>query len=296
VRLSCENLIELRSGDYTAKVAPTAGGRIASLIWRKAGASFPLLVEWDGRPFDEHDWPKAGAFPMLPFANRLPREGFRFRGRVFRPEPGPAGFALHGFAHRRAWNVVESSRDRSVMRWAHEGLDAGWPWAWSAQQQVELGECGMTVTINVRNESTEPMPLAMGWHPYHPVGPDVAHEDLQFVAGARRDLDAQGSAEDHDRKPSFAMRRGETAAFTQWSGRVRLCAHARGVIAVACQGGSLLILHRPDSGDYVCAEPITLLPGHLGREPNSLGRGVLQPGETQRLSWSCGFEPASRRE
>ena len=79
--LSSDDLVELHAGAYTATVAPAAGGRVASLSWHSGATQCPLLVGWDGRPFDEHHWPKAGAFPMLPFANRLPRDGFRFRGR-----------------------------------------------------------------------------------------------------------------------------------------------------------------------------------------------------------------------
>jgi aldose 1-epimerase len=292
VRLSCQRLIELRSGAYTAKVAPAAGGRVASLMWHEAAPNVPLLVELEQPSFDEHDWPKAGAFPMLPFTNRLPREGFRFNGCVFRPEPSPAGFAMHGFGHRRTLSVVELSRGRALMRLAYDGADAGWPWAWSGQQEVELSEYGMTLTVSVRNESAKVMPLAMGWHPYHPVGSDAAREDLRFVAVARRELDGQGSADGRDGAPSFAMRRGETAAFTQWTGQLRLRVPG-GVIAVECKGVRFLVLHRPHSGDYICAEPITSLPGQLGMASAPLSPGVVEPGETQQFSWRCGFEPAS---
>ena len=177
------------------------------------------------------------------------------------------------------------------MRLEHEGGDAGWPWAWSAEQRVVLGDDGLTVTIGVTSDSAEAMPLVVGWHPYHPADRGIAAGDLQFAAAARRELDEEGGAEDSDRRSSFAMRRGETAAFAGWDGQLRLRADP-GAIVVGCEGAAHLVLHRPSSGDYVCAEPVTGLPGHLGRVVGSSRPGELQPGETQRLRWSCGFEPA----
>ncbi len=296
MRLACEEMIELGFGPYSARVAPAAGGRIAALAWRDGGASVPLLVEWDGQAFDEHAWPKAGAFPMLPFANRLPRDGFVFRGTLVRPEPGPAGFALHGSAHRRAWSVVESTSQRAVMRCTHDGGDAAWPWPWVAEQVVELGQRGMTVTLSIKNEATEPMPLAMGWHPYHPADPDMAGGGLGFSAHARHELDEDGRACDQVEMPLFTMQPGETAAFSEWTGSACLRSPARGSIVVSCTGVSGLVLHRPVRGSYFCAEPVTLLPGRLGEKSESDGSGVLPARQVRQFTWTCGFAPASAQD
>lgn len=283
-RLSCEAPIELRAGNYVARIAPAAGGRIVSLAWCGQHATVPLLVAWDGLAFDEHDWPKAGAFPMLPFANRLPAEGFAFGGRLVRPEPGPTGFAQHGLAHRRPWTVTEASGQHVLLQFAHDGNSAGWPWAWTAQQAIHLDEGGLTLHLSVRNDSAQAMPLAIGWHPYHPVRAGVASEDLRFRASARRDLDAGGCAGDQAQAPAFAMERGETAAFSGWDGRAQL---AGAGLAVAAQGAANLVLHRPMQGNYLCIEPVTILPGHLGRAG---AEAVLQPGQSRSLTWACSLQ------
>lgn len=282
MRLSAKDVIALRAGSYTATVAPAAGGRLASLAWRCARRTVPLLVAWDGADFDAHDWPKAGAFPMLPFANRLPPEGLAFRRGLIRPQPGPGGFALHGFAHRRPWEVVAASPDRVVMRQKDDGLGAGWPWAWTATQEVQLADCGVTVTIVVRNDSAEPMPLALGWHPYHPAAGEIAPADLHFDARARHDLDARGAAQETGREPAFMMRRGETAAFAGWRRGAQLRT-AGGRLEIACDGADYLVVHRPPAADYLCVEPVTSLPGRLAFAP------PLAPGGTRSLAWSCGF-------
>src|SRR3954462_7314058 len=134
--------LDLRAGPYAARVAPAAGARLTSLEWNDGGARRSLLVPWDGQDFDEHHWPKAGAFPMLPFANRLPREGFRFGGQQVSPEAGPGGFAQHGCAHRRAWQVAEHADRHAELRLEH-GASVSWPWSWSARQEVRLDEDGI---------------------------------------------------------------------------------------------------------------------------------------------------------
>jgi aldose 1-epimerase len=285
-RLSCDAVIQLRSGPYTARIAPAAGGRIGALTWSRGATTVPLLVEWDGSPFDEHDWPKAGAFPMLPFANRLPREGFVFGGRQVQPEAGSDGFPLHGVAHRREWSVAEQSAHRVVIRFMHEAANACWPWPWTAEQEISLGADGLTVKLTMRNDSSETMPGAMGWHPYHPVREGMTDADVSFAATARRQLDGDGRAGEQDHPPVFATAGGGTAAFTGWKGEARVPAHVAGAVAIRSRGADVLVLHRPTSGGYVCIEPVTLLPGKLAVA------SPLQPGESRALTWTCSYVAA----
>jgi len=289
VCLTCDPRLELRAGPYSASVAPAAGGRVTSLAWHGAGSPRPLLVECAAATFEQHAWPKAGAFPMLPFANRLPAEGFRFRGRVVRLACGPAGYPVHGLAHRRPWQVVERAVHRVVMRCSHDGADEGWPWAWSATQEVELDVKGMRVTLRVCNDAQDAMPVGLGWHPYHPVATDVDPADLQFTAGSGHDLDHEGRATNEARPPIFTMERGRTAAFAGWTGMGRVLHPGHGAIHVTCEGAPHLVLHHPTQGDYLCVEPVSLLPGRLDA-------AVLAPGEAQQLTWSCGFEPVDAKE
>ena len=287
MQLSCRELVELRSGPYRARIAPEAGARVASLAWCGAGRELDLLVPWDGAPFDEHGWPKAGAFPMLPFANRLPARGFRFGERDVRPEAAPNGLVQHGVAHRRPWRLVAVSPDRATLRFDADAT-AGWPWAWSADLVMSLGTSGLTVRMSVRNRSREAMPLGMGWHPYHATPPGLLAHDLSFDAAARHELDAEGKAARADAAPAFGMQPGETAAFSVWAGYARLRS-AGGRIAVSCAGARHLVLHRPAGADYLCIEPVTVLPGRLGEDAAWRGPGVLGPGQARQLSWTCGF-------
>lgn len=289
MELTVAHALQLRSGAYTATVVPEAGGRIASFEWLGGGSPLPLLVGWDGTRFDEHDWPKAGAFPMLPFANRLPPEGFSFRGRSVRPCHGPGGFALHGSAHRRTWTCIDASDRRVVMALSHDGTGDGWPWAWSARQVVQLDDDGLSVDLTVTNAASDTMPLSMGWHPYVSVPGHARHKALQFAAATRHALDPDGRALPATPALGRSVERGETAAFGGWEGRVRLPL-GHGEFALSSDQAQVLVLHRPPVGDYLCVEPVTRLPGMLG-DGQALD-GELAPGRSRTVSVRCTFHPA----
>lgn len=284
VPLSLAAKIELRAGDYAASIAPASGARVTSLVCHRDGEARRLLVGSECLEFDAHHWPKAGAFPMLPFANRLPAEGFLFDGVRVVPAPGPAGFPVHGVAHRRRWAVLEVSQHHVLMRYVHPAGDEGWPWSWSAHEEVRLSAAGLVVRLEVRNDSAHAMPLTMGFHPYQPLPTDAQPADLWFDAHSRWELDGEGQAAGDQRTPRFELGRGETVAFDGWDGRLVLRHGHGGWMHVACDGCGSLVLHRPTQGDYVCAEPVTALPGRI-----TDGAAVLLPGHSRTLSWACSW-------
>ena len=105
VQLSGHDIISLRGGAYAAAIAPSAGGRVASLRWARRGLSRPLLVQWKGDAFDEHAWPKAGALPTSssPIVARISRSDYRraliaFRGALPLAQLGRADEAQQAYA------------------------------------------------------------------------------------------------------------------------------------------------------------------------------------------------------
>ncbi len=274
----------LRAQGYEALLAPTAGGRLMSLNWVGDGPAQPLIVPWDGQPFDPHAWPKAGAFPMLPFANRLPAQGFVYVGRRVQPQASAPGHVLHGLAHRAAWVVREAGADSLTLEWAH-APDAQWPWALRAHQTFQIGAQGLSLHLRVCNEDDVNMPLVMGWHPYHPL-----HDGAQLVAQARHALDEQGragAASPADAGLGAAPSPGDTLAFSGWDGFVRLPQGDAGAIITRSRGAYCLVLHTAHNGRYLCVEPVTQLPGHLVDAP---APDILAPGETAHLKWSCAWQ------
>jgi aldose 1-epimerase len=245
-------LILLQHGAWRAAVAPEAGGRLAQLAWTAPeGTVHDLLVPWDGSGWEPDRWPKAGAFPMLPFANRLP------------------GLPQHGFGHRQPWQVVGQGAAQAVLRLRHDGASAGWRWPFDAELQVRLDGAGAGVRLTVRNTGEQPLPLGLGWHPYHPGRGD----DLVVNAAKSHGLDERGRALDEHRA-------GDTIAFSGWNGRASWTLDGRRR-AQAVADGSCVVVHRPVSRAWFCVEPVTVLPGRLAEAP------PLEPGDSRSICWRC---------
>ncbi len=292
------SLLSLRAGNYTARVAPSAGGRLASLDWTDNERKVALLVPWDEKPFEPDAWPKAGAFPMIPFANRLPPDGIFFDGKQVSPLHGPNGFAQHGLAHRREWQLRESGEDFALLQLEHR-TDSNWPWNFTATQSFRLSAQGLLLTISVLNNSPETMPLSIGWHPYHPIESNVAAESLKLKASFRHELDLEGRALETTASPTFQMSAGETAAFSGWNGSVLLSSGGDGNIVISCESTTQLVLHAMPEAGYLCVEPVSLLPGHLSQGLHKSGitptsNASLQSGASMSLTWHCAWQAPSQ--
>ncbi|MBT2301218.1 hypothetical protein J7E70_12175 [Variovorax paradoxus] len=81
------------------------------------------------------------------------------------------------------------------------------------------------------------------------------------------------------------MNPGETAAFCGWAGELALRLGPEVSIRIVGKDWHHLVLHRLRHGAYLCVEPLTVLLGRLGDE-GFRPAAVLEPGESQRASWS----------
>lgn len=289
LRLSAQSQIHLVWGAYKASIAPAAGGRLTSLTFVAEGARHDLIVPMTETDFDEHNWPKAGAFVMAPFANRLYDGEIRYNSSAvqIRTAPGTS-HAIHGVSHRRPWRTERSTSSYAVISYTHQPDDQ-WPWAFSVTQNIQLSEQGLSLRIEVRNTGNVPMPLGLGWHPYHPLAGDPA--GIAFNALSRLNLDVRGVALFND-QPSIHSPRtkwfaapGETIAVQGWDGEALIPVSGSADVAVTAAGCNNAVIHCPDPASYMCVEPVQALPGTLGRGGDDVI--VLAPGSSQGLEWRC---------
>jgi aldose 1-epimerase len=299
MRLSAEE-VHLACGEYQCSIAPTAGGRLTTLSWKSDGSTYNLIIPLATREFEDHHWPKAGAFPMAPFSNRLPNAGFVYQSRWRSLVPGPGGnFAQHGISHRRAWSLVERSDTCALIEYIHKQGDDGWEWPFSISQLVEISDGGLSITFTLINLAGEPMPVSIGWHPYHPI--HKTGGEITIAAALRVPLDQEGRASAASGPaptldPSdnvFEVLKGETIAFSGWNQKAAIPVSEEVEAIVSVQGWRNLVVHRPKDAAYACIEPAQLLPGTLGDLAlQETGVGVLDPGASTSARWLC---KASRR-
>ena len=284
MRLHAHLRHQLRSGDFEAEIAPAAGGRLARLWARRDGIVQDLIVALPLDDFDEDQWPKAGAFPMLPYANRLRHGRIIWNGQSHQVRRAPGqSHGVHGFAHRRAWQVATCSGHHIDLTLRHVHSDAEWPWQFTAYLRYRLHPGGLSLEMEVRNDADGPMPLVMGWHPYfapawrtrerpalrglHDLGPDGLHYPNDDVPRARPSQE----------QPGFTMACEQVAgAWTLWD-------EAGRQLRIECDAAHC-IHHRPGLLDSECVEPVTALPGALASDRNDPTLD-LAPGTSRLLRY-----------
>jgi len=142
-----EDLLVLGAGDTRLTISPNLGGRFTSLVVD----GHELLVTAGYGPI------RWGCYPMAPFAGRIRDGRFRFRDRDVQLPLNLPPHAIHGTVFERPWTVTGPGA---------LSIDLGptWPFPGRVSQQVELTEIGLEATLTLHAD--EPMPVAMGWHPW----------------------------------------------------------------------------------------------------------------------------------
>jgi len=144
-----DGLLVLEAGAARLEIDPAAGGRMASMVVDGS----ELLARTGTGPIY---W---GSYPLAPFAGRIRGGVFEFRGRrVELPRTMPP-HAIHGTVLDRPWTVVDE-RTLSI------DLGPAWPFAGKAIQVFELDADELRASLTL--EADEPMPGAVGWHPWFP--------------------------------------------------------------------------------------------------------------------------------
>ena len=246
-----------------------------SLTYTDANQALDCIVPWQGQDaFDAHDWPKAGAFVMLPFTNRL----------------APAQFN---------WQLRQTTLHSAELVLMHPAQDAEWPWPFDATLTYLLSEAGLQIKLTVRNTSTGVMPLSLGWHPFLPhstarpegQGDYFVHAQRQHAIG----LDGLGLAvASVEPLPmqSFALptEQAGTTAFEQYSGTVQVPLTAQRRLEMTSQHAAHLLVHTPPGLTHLCVEPISALPGALKQDMRTRNQLGLGPGCTGTLACTLGLQ------
>jgi aldose 1-epimerase len=141
-----------------------------------------------------------GGVPFLgPWANRLDEAAFYANGKKYpfnleigNVRPGQGNHPIHGFlTNASQWHVVETRADANAA-WVTSRLNfvrepdwmAQWPFAHTIDMTYRLKDGTLEVITKVVNLSSQPMPLAIGFHPYFQVN-DAPRDDWTFAIAAR---------------------------------------------------------------------------------------------------------------
>ncbi|MDR0280777.1 MAG: aldose 1-epimerase [Paucimonas sp.] len=280
--------IELGNSTWQLRLLPEWGGRIAAL--RAGGLDLLLPITADA--FDPLDWPRAGAYPLMPYSNRLRDARLAFNGVEHRLPAHPAArpHTLHGVTHTRPWEVVSADAGQALIRCDYDGEH--WPWAFRAEQAFALDGDRLEITLRVTNLGDTPMPAGLGLHPYFQRHPGMRAE---YRVGREWAIDEEylvtGDYEDAVKTVHLIADNAAPVAHYQshWDGELHL-SYPEGRLLMRA---SLLLNHfvafAPPGSAYLCLEPVSHVADAFNGPPADWaesGTHELAPGQSLEATLS----------
>ena len=158
--------VELRQGALRLALRPDIGGAIAGL-WLD---QLPVLRSVE--PAALTSARESASYPLVPYSNRIGERQFQWRNRNYTTAPNwpTEPHSLHGVGWMNPWQVTQRADDRVTLALTHPS-DAHWPFAFDASQAIQLRPGGMALTLAITNQSQQPAPAGLGWHPWFPKRP-----------------------------------------------------------------------------------------------------------------------------
>lgn len=270
------------------ELLPELGGSLAN--WRLRASGLPLLRHADRQALEAGTPRRLGCFPLVPWSNRIGSGGFANpEGWLELARNSDDALPIHGSAWQQAWEVIEQSPQHAVLR-----LDSKKPFAYCAEQRIELDQGCLSVHLSVTHLAKQPAWHGLGLHPYFP---RTANTQLQASAEALWLCDEQQlSAElvDIPAAWNFATPRPLPEervdnAFVGWNGRCRILQPDLGY-ALDCRAshcGYFLLFTPPELG-FFCIEPVSH-PVNAHHLPGHPGLRLLQHGQSLQLGWQMRY-------
>lgn len=295
---------EIRSDHLIASFDPVAGGRLSRLQWRRpCGDLFDVVVPMT-TGLQETRWPKAGAYPLIPYSNRIANGRLLFRGAEYTlaPHPDARPHTLHGGAHLLPWQYRIATGSHIALEVSCQASPA-WPWSFLAKQCFTVSANKLKLEMAVRNMDGTAMPIGLGWHPFfrcegavslHHTARERWPHDERFLPVGR--VEAPGPDWG---SPVRLEPHARDAYLGNWGQAFELRYHAGVRIRLTASPiFEHLVVHRPAGGSYVCVEPTTHVTDGFNLAAAGVpgtGLRVLEPGEELCGSLQLEFSETRRR-
>jgi aldose 1-epimerase len=275
------------------------------------------LLRWPYSSVEEFKTrPTLSGIPFLgPWANRLDQQAFYANGRkyAFDMELGNVRGAIpiHGFlASTNLWQVVEVNAD-GASAWLTSRLDfyrqpmwmKQWPFAHTIEITHRLQDGVLEVSTTITNMSAEPMPVAIGFHPYFQLT-DSPRDDWTIAVGARTHwLLASNKVPTGETEPIERLFHNPQAArLSEYTlddvfGDLVRDSRGRAVMSVIGKSQRLdivigpnyrsAVIWAPKPADFICIEPMAGITDAVNLTQQGLYRELqsVAPGGTWRESF-----------
>ena len=222
---------------------------------------------------------------LAPWGNRMP-DGFWANGKKYVFNTGldsirldQNGIPIHGMLTASPfWEVVECTADERSAHitsrfefWKHPVLVANWPFAHGYQMTYRLADGTLEVSLTITNYSADPMPVAIGFHPYFqlpgvPIAEAFTHIPVRFHVETDNRLVATGETTPVDFPDRISLRDhrfddGFTGLIRDAAGQAvfHVEGHGKRVEVTFGPKYQAAIVYAPAGHDYICFEPMSAI-------------------------------------
>ena len=284
-------MVQLQAGPLVCELEPRLGGCITGL-WL---AGEPVLRSTPAAQLSSAR--QAASYALVPFSNRIAQATLQWQGtqhplvRNNAPEP----HAIHGVGWQRPWQLLESDERFALLAYEH-APDASWPFAFDCSQSLRLDPGSLELTLSLTNQSAQPAPVGLGWHPFFVKRPGSR---ISFDAGGRWEMGP-------DKLPTHRVPRPGLDAdcatldvdhcYDGWKGVVQL---RDDVLQMRITSNlSRLVVFTTPQRDTVAIEPVSHVNNalslvHAGADAAALGLATLAPGESLSAQMTIAVERVS---
>jgi galactose mutarotase-like enzyme len=266
--------------DNRVVVAPQRGALVTS--WQVAGRE--LLYMDDSTLHDTTKNVRGGIPVLFPCPGKLVSDTFAYKGRI------GTDLKQHGFARLMAWQVLQSAGDALVLGLVSDATTlTRLPWTFQARLSFRVRDCSLQILFSLKNTDTDPLPFALGYHPYFHVG---EHEkaNVRIPSPATRAFDNvrkhivpfTGFDLTQPELDLHLLDHGSEECSLQWPDGAALHIHADPEFLV-------WVVWTLAERDFVCLEPWTARGNALSSGQNVL---TVEPGQTRSLRLDLEFVAA----
>lgn len=188
-------ILEETQGAARAEIWPAFGFNCYRWLVARSGRTLDLLYA-DPQLFNNSKPTRSGIPILFPFPNRIRDGRFTWHGRTYRLPPNDSSRknAIHGFACRRPWRVVDrGANDQEAwltgeFRASTDAPDDErfWPADYRLRITYRLQGTRLRIEARVENPDTAALPFGLGYHPYFrvPFTPESSAADCSVEAPA----------------------------------------------------------------------------------------------------------------
>ena len=287
-------MIELSRSGVVARIDPTEGGRIVSLVIAGAERILPKALARAHEP--ALFW---GCYPMVPWPGRLSHGRIPTSDGEVRLDANLPPSAIHGLGFDKPWEILERNETAVTMRCELHGL--GWPFGGHALQTLRLVKGGLELELWVGGY-TRAGPAGLGWHPWF-TRPPSGDIELRVDSSEALELDADLAPTGEVRQvtPVEDLREGAPLGgrrldhvYVRTTGPVLVRWPDLELRMENDQSLQTVVVHTPPEG--VCVEPQTMWPNApllAAAGVRGTGMRTLDPGASVSASTTWIWSVAS---